>query len=611
MKLLLYSRTEREEIDIPEITELEEPTFWDKLARRSEIFNGWTNGCIRLVNTAKTADNFDNIEKEYISRSKRILRLNSFRKRVVERESFYVFNKRHVNLPERLAALEVLKCNQNNYLEWVNTHNHFFDIWSRISFEFDILAFGIDGVPEIIGETDKSKRICRFCNNSGRNIFSNKSHAIPEALGNKLLVCAEECDNCNKDLKGVEENFVHLMDFRRAMYRISGKDRSGSPKIKGKNYTIYPDEHGNPVLYLKESIKPKRILEDGSIIFKFDHYESIVDQDIYRALAKMVIDVLPADRLHHFNNTINWIRKKNTDIIPDALPSVMYGELPTGNMFEQPVLYLFFRKKNDDAVPYCTALLFTTDIAYQFVVPYVDVDYGKYKYDEELTYARDKLSQYFNIKWELQQFYSWWPSNIWNFWPVNSKDIKIEYRPDSDHIFKTAKIYTSKEHILFDRNIFRPRDINIDNVVRFDTDQAANMLTRSKSFKFMPTDKDLKILYQLDFNSDICKLSISFKVEINDISFNFSAEIIFRVERLSRIYSNDKYITGDTFYSLAACILGKALRALDRILCLRSRRSGLRLLQKYNCYQVLRISDFEFILPSHKIIKTTFHSLVE
>ena len=60
---------------------------------------------------------------------------------------------------------------------------------------YNICEFGTKRIH--IGEQNKEKRICRFCNNKSENVtFKNKAHAISEALGNKTIILNEECDNC-------------------------------------------------------------------------------------------------------------------------------------------------------------------------------------------------------------------------------------------------------------------------------------------------------------------------------------------------------------------------------------------------------------------------------
>ena len=52
-----------------------------------------------------------------------------------------------------------------------------------------------------IGEFKKSKRVCRFCGRSMPKItFMQKAHAISESLGNKGLICREECDDYERCL---------------------------------------------------------------------------------------------------------------------------------------------------------------------------------------------------------------------------------------------------------------------------------------------------------------------------------------------------------------------------------------------------------------------------
>lgn len=97
---------------------------------------------------------------------------------------------------------------------------------------------------------------------------------------------------------------------------------------------------------------------------------------------------MPAEKLGYFKDTIKWIRGETDYPIHDALPSVLFKCLPNKDMHEQPMVYLLFRKSDSDNWPYCTALLHTTDVIYQYVIPYATNDNGRYKYDSELEIYR-------------------------------------------------------------------------------------------------------------------------------------------------------------------------------------------------------------------------------
>lgn len=51
----------------------------------------------------------------------------------------------------------------------------------------------IGGARILLGE----KGICRYCGGRNPKTFRKIAHAIPEALGNKWIISADECDVCN------------------------------------------------------------------------------------------------------------------------------------------------------------------------------------------------------------------------------------------------------------------------------------------------------------------------------------------------------------------------------------------------------------------------------
>ncbi len=82
-------------------------------------------------------------------------------------------------------------------------------LFGEIKKVYSISAFDAS-TKKTIGEQDKSKRVCRFCNNTRTNIsFNNIAHAISESLGNKKIILNEECDECNSEFgsaSGIESS---------------------------------------------------------------------------------------------------------------------------------------------------------------------------------------------------------------------------------------------------------------------------------------------------------------------------------------------------------------------------------------------------------------------
>lgn len=76
--------------------------------------------------------------------------------------------------------------------------------------------FHADGSGEWhFGESDKSRRICRYCGKRAPEVsFRKKAHAISEGLGNKKIITNTECDKCNDDFgKTIEKSLIDYLQF--------------------------------------------------------------------------------------------------------------------------------------------------------------------------------------------------------------------------------------------------------------------------------------------------------------------------------------------------------------------------------------------------------------
>lgn len=605
MKLLLYSASERISVKLTNFSQEEERILWDELTWRSDIVNGWTNGCARLINSEKTISNFNSIEIKYINRFPQVQQISHFpKKKVSNNAMFYVFNDTYATLADKMCALEVLKCDDVSN-SWESIHNKSFEAWSILSHLYDIDAFGIDGkIKEHIGGNLPIKdRICRFCREPSKK-YKKIAHAIPEAIGNKILICDDECDDCNQDLEPIEKNFTLLMDFRRAMYRIARKNSNECATIYGKNYTIAPDDKGNPILYIKESEQAKGLrLPDGNVLFTFHHSESVVDQNIYRALVKMVIDVCSSNRLSYFQKTIDWIMNTNGEILKGALPSILFGILPEGNFYNNPVLYLFFRKNNDFSNPYCTAVLFITDVAYQFVVPFAEPNGNRFKYDDELVSSRNQLNKFFNIQWESQACFSWWKSTIWNQWDIDLSHTNIIFKPDNEAIFVRIPDHDREYLRNLDKMIFFPKDIEESNV---------QITNQDKFLYLIRKDSHFKVSRPLHINANLITSDCSLNVYLQEKKSgeNFIITSIAKVRDLDRFYSISPYITGNTFESLVESIWRKMCRKADRIISMSLRKQNLFFMRNLILDSFITSTKYEIYLPNGETIKTDYKSLV-
>jgi hypothetical protein len=259
--------------------------------------------------------------------------------------------------------------------------------WIFLYLKYETYSYGYLTDKIKVGQLDKELRICRFCGATGKEHFTQEAHAIMEGLGNKLLICNEECDDCNHmfELK-VESNLFKFMEIPRTLYSVSGKG-SSNHHLEGENFHIHPDEKTHkPIVY----VMSEHIINDlykgkptGKIYLI--NKGTISMNGIYKALVKIAIDMMPDNHISHFKSTESWV---HGDFEADALPPFLYGE--HSNFFEQPMIDFFFKNDSSPAFsPYCTAILYMFNSIFIFTVPLNDMD-----------------ADHFNTADSLQQHYS-------------------------------------------------------------------------------------------------------------------------------------------------------------------------------------------------------------
>lgn len=159
--------------------------------------------------------------------------------------------------------------------------------------------------PNKSGNELKKNRTCRFCkkNYTSGARFNNKAHAIPASLGNKFLLLADECDECNSYFgSNVEPYLVKFLDIQRVFLGI--KTRGDKlPKLQFGNSTMFND--GEKVV-----ITSNQMSRDAQNVFDIQLGESrqTIPQKIYQALAKAALSVMPDEELGALAETIKWVR---------------------------------------------------------------------------------------------------------------------------------------------------------------------------------------------------------------------------------------------------------------------------------------------------------------
>lgn len=418
-------------------------------------------------------------------------------------------------------------------------HNDYLIRWGMIAARCRHYAFGYDGLKTVIGEGDKNKRICRFCGKGMPDVtFRSIAHALPEGLGNKELICNEECNSCNNKLSKVESNLMHYLDVRRAMGGILTKTDGTVPSVDGKGFVIRGDENNQAVLYLeREWLDAQGIDSSKAFCVKLETGETITHQGIYKSLCKIVIDLLPTHELSHFSETIGWI---NGSVMDEELPPyyASYGR----EQVKQPTVDIFLSNQ-PGREPYCMAVVHILDVLFAFVLPEIDVDKAQFKNVESVRPHLARILSAWGGHWHVEDSCEYTLATPWVYWQILPDDPQVDIRPASDSVFTRYK----KEGKTQDEKVF-PEFIPVgieDPViasVRFERHTLAPVTVSE--------------LQQVSVNYErlVCRLDKAASTIVFSMDFNFSdssnrqSYFDFGFDAKIKLEDFDKYIeTGDYF----------------------------------------------------------------
>ena len=222
---------------------------------------------------------------------------------------------------------------------------------------------------------DRNNRACRFCGERSPEVtFKSAAHAIPEALGNKTLFTAYECDTCNHGFgTGIENDFGNWSKPMRTFAQIAGK--SGVPTIKtkrgdsrvefGPNGFDIKQYETDPIFEIDEKKK--------TLTFRLqrDPYTPIA---VLKAFIKMGLSVLPEEEMPNFRAALSWVRNSNHQVSLVAKCPMMHTFVPGPRPFDI-ALILLRRRRDDIPAPYATFVLAYGNEVLQVFLPSPERDH--------------------------------------------------------------------------------------------------------------------------------------------------------------------------------------------------------------------------------------------
>lgn len=343
-------------------------------------------------NTASFLQNITDLSNIYKVKVPQIQQLPAFFKQQPQDEWFYIAMNYFPSQDELLkigASLEYL----NGGKPYEQTMAEINDMFSGVNEKYEIYTFLGNTRKHFYGEPDKSKRICRYCHRSETQgaKFTQEAHAISDTLGNKVLYSYDECDECNDYLGShCEQDFGEFLRFQRCYFGVKG--REGVPVVKGINFEMSHEE-GHPIkvdYHHSEEVVPEEIV---NLVLKYDM--EFNPQNLYRALVKFVIGLVPLKYVSHFYQTGTWVKG-----VDGAGSVVSLSKLPTIKKLtvprpvERPQVIIYLRKDDDKTLPYAVGEFHIFNYIYTYIIPLADADDIDFCKEEDFNRFRNYFKHY-------------------------------------------------------------------------------------------------------------------------------------------------------------------------------------------------------------------------
>lgn len=334
-------------------------------------------------NTLELRQRIAELSNNYKDSVPKIQQLPAFFKSQQEDEWFYI-SYNYFPLQDELikigASLEFL----NGGKPYQQTMQEINNLFSDVTDKYEIHTFLGNTRKRFYGERDKAKRVCRYCLRSEKKgaKFTQETHAISDALGNKVLYSNEECDDCNDYLGShCEQDFGEFLRLQRCYFGV--KSREGVPVVRGRNFEMSHPE-GQPIKIDYRSTDDNVPDDLNSLVLQYEMEYN--PQNLYRALVKYFIGLVPQKYVSHFQQTGPWVKG-----IDEAGSPVSLNQLPTikqlsiSQPVDRPQVIMYIRKDNDKSLPYAVGELHVLNYIFAYIIPLADEDDRDFCKEEDFS----------------------------------------------------------------------------------------------------------------------------------------------------------------------------------------------------------------------------------
>jgi hypothetical protein len=243
-------------------------------------------------------------------------------------------------------------------------------------------------ITQMVYGTPESKRImlgarghCRFCGANNPVLFRQSAHLIPEALGNKRVFSADECDECNKRFSTYEGELVNAIGPLLTLGGTQGKGGKVRQTGLSTGATRLRHERGGDgsrkIILMASNVEDfrERFTQDREFVHIRTPLPATPFKPMlaHKALAKMALALMDAKQLPHFNGAREALLDHDRPLSRfRASVGLAFGSIGLA----PPYVAAYLLRRQDDSLllPSTLFMLCAGSICVQCFIPSDDLD---------------------------------------------------------------------------------------------------------------------------------------------------------------------------------------------------------------------------------------------
>lgn len=217
-----------------------------------------------------------------------------------------------------------------------------------------------------------TKGLCRFCGSSERATFKDRSHTVPEALGNKWVFSLDECDSCNARFSAYDDALAASVAPFLTLGGVQGKRKSVRQIGRTNGPSVIKKERTKDGQRLSFQVNEAALEEYASINLLTRRLKLTAPlapirfrpRHAYKALCKIALAIMPLDELRHYTKLRQWLLNKDDTVeFPCLDVGLSFGSV--GNSPAAVSASLMRRCSPVDPIPYIVSMVCAGSTCFQ------------------------------------------------------------------------------------------------------------------------------------------------------------------------------------------------------------------------------------------------------